>query len=196
VSMAFPPCSRARRSTAGAVIVLALALAGCEREDRRFRELAVFSNLAMSQAHSGLQPAGTSADGELPRNARHPSDGLYDYNAWNIAEGKHLFLAMNCNGCHGQGGGGEGPSLMDNRYRYGSEPGNLFASVVEGRPNGMPSYRGKLTQKQAWQLVGYLQALGGMVALDALPGRSDGLNGRPSETMLQHNGQTRPEAVP
>lgn len=175
-----------------------LCITACEREQRRFSELAAFSALAMAQPHSGLQPAHTSEDGELPRNARVPSAGLYDRNAYAIGEGKHLFIAFNCNGCHGQGGGGEGPSLMDNRYRYGSEPGNLFASVVEGRPNGMPSFRGKLTQQQAWQLVSFLRALGGMVALDAQTGRSDALSGHMPEAMLKHRGPPppRPEGVP
>jgi cytochrome c oxidase cbb3-type subunit 3 len=173
-----------------------LGLLGCEREQRRFDELAAFSSLAQAQPHSGLQPASTSDEGELPRNARVPSAGLYDRNAYAIGEGRHLFIAMNCNGCHGQGGGGEGPSLIDNRYRYGSEPANLFASVIEGRPNGMPSYRGKLTEQQTWQLVSYLRALGGMIALDAMPGRSDGLNGHAAEAMLKHNGKVRPEGVP
>ncbi|MDB4990666.1 MAG: cytochrome c class [Myxococcaceae bacterium] len=194
MNTAFRPCSYA--ASLAAALALAGTLAACEREDRRFSELAPFSNVAMSQAHSGLQPALTSADGELPRNARVPSKGLYDYNAWHISEGKHLFVAFNCNGCHGQGGGGEGPSLMDNRFRYGSEPGNLFASIVEGRPNGMPSFRGKVTQQQVWQLVSYLRALAGMVPLDAMPSRSDSLNGHPSEGMLRHDGNPRPEGVP
>jgi cytochrome c oxidase cbb3-type subunit 3 len=187
-----------RLQTALLWVCTALCASACERERRPFGEIAPFSALAMSSPHSGLQPADTSQDGELPRNARVPTAGLYDRNAYAIGEGKHLFIAFNCNGCHGQGGGGEGPSLMDNRYRYGSEPGNLFASVVEGRPNGMPSFRGKLTQQQAWQLVSYLRALGGMVPLDAQTGRSDALSGHMPEAMLKHRGvpPPRPEAVP
>jgi cytochrome c oxidase cbb3-type subunit 3 len=186
------------RAIASTLLPVIMLCAGCTREERRFSELAPLSSPATSRAHSGLQPAFTSRDGELPRNARVPSSGLYDENAWSINEGKHLFTALNCNGCHGQGGGGEGPPLMDPRWRYGSEPGNVFASIVEGRPNGMPSFRGKLSQQQVWQLVSYVRALTGIVALDAQPCRSDTLSGRPPEAMLKHRGPPppRPEGVP
>jgi cytochrome c oxidase cbb3-type subunit 3 len=179
-------------------LLAALALLACAREERRFTEIAAFSAPASGRAHSGLYPAWPSGDGELPRNAQVPSEGLYDYNAAAIGDGKHLFIAFNCNGCHAQGGGGEGPPLMDPRWRYGSEPGNVFASIVEGRPNGMPAFRGKPTQQQVWQLVAYVRALGGIVALDAQPGRSDSLSGHPSEQMLKHRGPPppRPEGVP
>jgi cytochrome c oxidase cbb3-type subunit III len=179
-------------------LLLLMMLFACDREQRRFSEIAPLSAVVMAQPHSGLQPAKTSEDGELPRNARVPSAGLYDRNAYAIGEGKHLYLAFNCNGCHGQGGGGGGPALMDPRWRYGSEPGNLFASIAEGRPNGMPSFRGKLTEQQLWQLVSYVRALGGMLDLDVQPGRSDTLSGRLPEVMMRHRGPPppRPEGVP
>jgi cytochrome c oxidase cbb3-type subunit 3 len=171
---------------------------GCAREERRLAEIAPLSAPALSQPHSDLSAGPPGGDGELPRNTRSTTEAPYDWNAWAINEGHHLFIAFNCNGCHGQGGGGEGPPLMDPRWRYGSEPGNVFASIVEGRPNGMPSFRGKLTEMQAWQLTSYVRALGGIVALDAQLGRSDSLSGRPPEVMLKHQGPPppRPEGVP
>jgi cytochrome c oxidase cbb3-type subunit 3 len=178
---------------------LALLLApACEREHRRLHEIAPLNALATGRTYSGLSAGAPSSDGELPENTRSTWQGLYDLNAWSINEGHHLFIAFNCNGCHSQGGGGEGPPLMDRRWRYGSEPGNVFASIIEGRPNGMPAFRGKLTQMQSWQLVSYVRALGGIVRLDAQPGRSDSLSGRPPEAMLKHRGPPppRPEGVP
>jgi hypothetical protein len=50
----------------------------------------------------------------------------------------------NCSGCHGQGGGGMGPALMDDKWRYGSDPANIYATIVQGRPNGMPAFGGHL----------------------------------------------------
>ena len=58
-----------------------------------------------------------------------------------IAAGKQLFSAMNCVGCHFNGGGGMGPPLMDNIWIYGNSIENIAATIREGRPNGMPSFR-------------------------------------------------------
>ena len=181
-----------------ATLVVALALASCAREERRLHEIAPLAAPARGHAHSSLQAGKPSGEGELPKNTRSAAHAPYDWNAWSINEGHHLFVAFNCNGCHAQGGGGEGPALIDARWRYGSEPGNVFASIVEGRPNGMPSFRGKLTQMQAWQLTSYVRAMGGIVALDAQTGRSDSLSGRPPDAMLKHRGPPppRPEGVP
>ena len=41
------------------------------------------------------------------------------------------------------GGGGIGPPLMDDRWIYGSAPENIYASIVQGRPNGMPAWGGR-----------------------------------------------------
>lgn len=184
--------------SASLVALVALCALGCERERRPLTEIAPLAAPALGRPHSGLTVGGDAPDGRLPRNTRTTTSALYDRSAWAINEGHHLYTAFNCNGCHGQGGGGEGPPLMDRRWRYGSEPGNLFASIIEGRPNGMPSYRGKLTEMQTWQLVSYVRALGGIVDLDAQPGRADSLSGHPPELILKHRRPRppRPEGVP
>jgi cytochrome c oxidase cbb3-type subunit III len=76
-----------------------------------------------------------------------------------IAAGKQLFSAMNCNGCHFNGGGGMGPPLMDNIWIYGDSIENIAASIREGRPNGMPSFRGIVPEEQVWQLAAYVRSL-------------------------------------
>jgi cytochrome c oxidase cbb3-type subunit 3 len=102
-----------------------------------------------------------------------------------------LFEAFNCAGCHSHGGGGMGPALMDDRWIYGSHPGNIFASIVEGRPNGMPTWRNKIPDQQVWEIVAYIQSLNGQAPIDVLPGRSDHLsagtpeNLRPAETPIE-----------
>jgi cytochrome c oxidase cbb3-type subunit 3 len=107
--------------------------------------------------------------------------GPYDANAFAIAEGKRLFEWFNCVGCHFHGGGGIGPALMDDQWIYGSDPANIFASIVEGRPNGMPSFRGKIPDAQVWQLVAYVRSLSGLVPQDATAARGDHMNAQPSE---------------
>src|SRR4051794_5870027 len=103
------------------------ALCSCPRETRDFR------------------PAGAFAPG-----ANFDKD--YQGNAYALSEGKRLFQAFNCNGCHEHGGGGMGPALMDDKWLYGHEPGDIFTSIAEGRPDGMPAFKGKVPPYQIWQM--------------------------------------------
>jgi cytochrome c oxidase cbb3-type subunit 3 len=70
---------------------------------------------------------------------------------------------------------------MDNQWLYGSSPDAIFATIVEGRPNGMPSFRGRIPERQVWQLVAYVRSMAGLVTTDAAPNRSDALAGAPQE---------------
>jgi cytochrome c oxidase cbb3-type subunit III len=76
-----------------------------------------------------------------------------------IAQGKQIFMAMNCVGCHANGGGGMGPPLMEKTKIYGSSIENIAASIHEGRPNGMPSFRGFLPDEQVWQVAAFVRSL-------------------------------------
>ena len=111
----------------------------------------------------------------------------YQENAWGISEGKRLYENFNCVGCHSHGGGGMGPALMDDKWIYGSHPATVYESIVEGRPNGMPSFRNKISEAQLWQIVAYVESMSGQAPLAALPGRSDHLaagtpeSGRPAQ---------------
>jgi cytochrome c oxidase cbb3-type subunit 3 len=106
----------------------------------------------------------------------------YERNAWAVSEGRRLFTSFNCVGCHAHGGGGMGPALMDAWWIYGSEPVDIYAVIVEGKPNGMPAFGGKLTDPQIWQLVAYVRSLSGeRLRKDVRPGRSDHMRVRPSE---------------
>ena len=99
--------------------------------------------------------------------------GPYHENAWGIAEGKRLYVAFNCVGCHSYGGGGIGPALMDAKWIYGAAPQQIYSTIIEGRPNGMPAFGGRVPDQQVWQLVAYVQSLSGLVPQDAAPGRDD-----------------------
>jgi cytochrome c oxidase cbb3-type subunit 3 len=78
--------------------------------------------------------------------------------------------------CHAPGGGGDwGPALSDDKWIYGSAPNNIFLSIVQGRPNGMPSFGGHIPEDQVWQLVAYVRSLSGQLRKDVAPGRSDAL---------------------
>ncbi|MBY0561743.1 MAG: c-type cytochrome [Hyphomicrobium sp.] len=81
-----------------------------------------------------------------------------------IEKGKALFSAMNCVGCHANGGGGMGPPLMDKIWIYGGSIENIAASIREGRPNGMPSFRGFLPDEQVWEVAAFVRSLSVPVA--------------------------------
>jgi cytochrome c oxidase cbb3-type subunit III len=73
--------------------------------------------------------------------------------------GGQVFLAMNCEGCHGYGASGAvGPSLVDGRWRYGGADAAVFESIYSGRPRGMPAFGGILSPSAIWQVVSYLRA--------------------------------------
>ena len=46
---------------------------------------------------------------------------------------------------------------MDDEWIYGSSPANIYESISEGRPNGMPSWGGHIPDYQIWELVTYVQ---------------------------------------
>src|SRR5207248_6110969 len=112
-----------------------------------------------------------------PQPSRHP----LERNAWAIAQGKQLYEAYNCNGCHANGGGGMGPALMDAAWLYGSEPVDVYTSIVEGRPNGMPAFGGRIADQQVWQLVAYVRSLSAQTRFDVRPGRTDHMHVKESE---------------
>jgi cytochrome c oxidase cbb3-type subunit 3 len=151
---------------AAVVLGITAYLTACEREVRPFQTLPVASARSQHVTMSPLHP------GDAPP----PSTGQnspFRENAWGISEGKRLYNFYNCVGCHSNGGGGMGPPLMDDRWIYGHEAANIFQTIVEGRPNGMPSFRNKIADQQVWMIVAYVQSMSGNARYDALPGRSD-----------------------
>jgi cytochrome c oxidase cbb3-type subunit 3 len=82
-----------------------------------------------------------------------------------IADGRRLFISMNCAGCHGYGATGNmGPDLTDAYWRYGGTPAGVYNSIYGGRPQGMPAWGRALPPQNIWKIVAYLQSLGGMIA--------------------------------
>ena len=78
-----------------------------------------------------------------------------------IKEGGALFISYNCMDCHGaDGSGAMGPSLADGRWHFGGTAGEVFQSIYEGRPEGMPAWGGRIPDDQIWRLVAYVQSLG------------------------------------
>jgi cytochrome c oxidase cbb3-type subunit 3 len=154
-------------------------LTGCQREEREFRPKPPVPESVEQLALSPLSPGGSPPVVSVSGKGRK-----YEETASDQAEGKRLFAWFNCTGCHSNGGGGSGPALMDDKWIYGSAIESIVDSIRAGRPNGMPSFRGKIPDEQIWQLAGYVRALGGLVAADVAPSRNDDLNPHPAENRL------------
>ncbi|MFL5490866.1 MAG: c-type cytochrome [Gemmatimonadales bacterium] len=153
---------------------LALSLPACQREERNFSGMPPSATSTMPAAReSGLQP------GPPVRSAS--INGPYEQNAYGVSQGKTLYNQFNCSGCHFQGGGGIGPPLMDDEWVYGSRPENIFETIAEGRPNGMPSFGGKINPDQIWQIVAYVRSMSGLLRKDVATGRNDDMQVRSQE---------------
>lgn len=161
--------SALRTAHTTALILVFCCLTSCKREERGFRVQPPAADKLTVASMSDLHPGG----GTTPAMTKNG----YEDSAYAISEGQKLYTTMNCVGCHFHGGGGIGPPLMDNEWIYGSDPRQIFASIVEGRPNGMPAFRGKITDYQVWQIAAYVRSLGGLAPSGTAPGRGDELQG-------------------
>jgi cytochrome c oxidase cbb3-type subunit 3 len=163
------------RSSLCAIAVLALA-GGCDRDKREPRGNPLGETVPIASSPDTIFPGGKQAPPLDPRAA------AYEQNAYAIAQGQQLFTWMNCVGCHSHGGGGMGPALIDGKWRYGGRIDQIATSIAEGRPNGMPAWRGKLTNQQIWQLAAYVRSLSGQVRKDAVGARADTMSNSPPQT--------------
>jgi cytochrome c oxidase cbb3-type subunit 3 len=142
-----------------------LALAGCEREHRPVKA---------PPAASGVGDPSYAASGKVAVSNK------YEENAYAVSQGKTWYRAYNCNGCHAAGGGNIGPALMDAKWRYGADPGAIYTSIAQGRPNGMPAFGEHVPEDQIWQLVAYVRSMSGQLGSAVSPNRSDSLQaGKP-----------------
>jgi cytochrome c oxidase cbb3-type subunit 3 len=170
-----------------ASLLVLFAFAGCKREQRRFRDTAPSAIPVDAVIMSPLQPGPSVIDVRI--------SNPYDDNAYAVSEGKQLFDQMNCSGCHSHGGGGIGPPLTDDEWIYGSEPQNIFATIVEGRPNGMPAFKGRIPTYQVWKLVAYVRALGGLQGKAIRTTRDDHMMYKESE-QARDKGHPSPTFTP
>ena len=128
---------------------LAAALAGCKGESR---DLGPRSNTPGVGLHVGIQPGEPRP---VPATFNPYSD---DPGA--VAEGERLYSWFNCAACHSPGGGGAiGPPLFDDEWIYGGDPQSIYRSIVEGRPDGMPTWGGKIPEDEIWKIVAFLRGM-------------------------------------
>jgi cytochrome c oxidase cbb3-type subunit 3 len=168
----------ARRWMSGATIGALALFTACKREERRFEETPPSATPSGVVRVSALQPG-------TPEDTTHLANP-YENNAYAQSEGQRLFGWYNCSGCHSNGGGGMGPPLMDDKWIYGSSPENIYTTIVQGRPNGMPSFAGRIPAPQIWQIVTYVRSLSGLTPSAARGARTDHMMMYPGSQSLQN----------
>jgi cytochrome c oxidase cbb3-type subunit III len=150
--------------------IAALAVSACNREERHSRSKPIGETVPAGESPNTIWPGGSTPA------ALDPRAKLYDNNAPAISQGQQLYMTMNCVGCHFHGGGGMGPPLMDDQWRYGGRIDQIASSIAEGRPNGMPAWGSKLTSDQIWKLAAYVRSLSGQPSKDAVSSRAESMS--------------------
>ena len=164
------------------LLACAMALAGCEREQRPMH---------------APPPASGLTGPSYPARAVAQAGNRYEENAWAVSQGKTWYRAYNCNGCHAQGGGDIGPALMDAKWRYGADPASIYATIAYGRPNGMPAFAGRVPEDQIWQLVAYVRSLSGQLPSSIAPSRNDSISaGKPEARRSKEKVRPEPPSNP
>lgn len=140
------------------VLIMLALLSGCiegsNPGDRYERPLFELEPVTEPRIHPGAWvPELLGGPSEL--QASNPYEG----NHHAIADGERLYAAMNCNGCHGDGGGSIGPPLWDDSWIYGSSAAEIAESIIRGRPDGMPAYGDRIPEDFVWRIVAFLQYL-------------------------------------
>lgn len=181
-------CSRFRTEPA---LAAALLLAGCSN-----------GTSAPSTATDTSTPPGSVVTSALAPGLPHsvmtidPRAAKYYDNAAAVVTGKRLYGQYNCSGCHSNGGGGMGPSLMDNQWIYGGRLEQIHQTLVEGRPNGMPTWGGKIPDEQLWQISAYVRSMSLPETLAAQNGPTPSQSPAPVPRMAdQDPGWSAPEGT-
>ena len=174
------------------MLLSALALTGCGPSQGGG------ATAAAPPVTPGEQALSSVPLGQPPGETVSPASALanpYEGDATAVAEGKALFASMNCVYCHGAAGSALiGPALNAHGWRYGGAPAQLYNSIHDGRPQGMPAWGMRLPPDQIWKLVAYLESLGG--ASPPATAKMAAIGGdTPSSTGPQVNGQAATDAA-
>jgi cytochrome c oxidase cbb3-type subunit 3 len=157
------------------LLCVTMLVAACERERREIAG-------GPPDTSPSWRPMTTLIPGGAkPAVATDPAKRHFLSNAYHLAQGKQLYKWFNCNGCHGEGGGGSGPALMDDKWIYGGELEDIHNTIRDGRPRGMPAFGAKIIDEQIWEIAAYVLSMSGRAPAAAAPGRNDEMMSRPSE---------------
>ena len=167
---------RARQAATAAAIGM-LLLGACRRDTQDVRGAAAGDVVLPAKQAAVIRAADTTGlpnEGVLARVAIGDIAGAlnntldatitnpYANDMAAIKEGHDLFIGMNCAACHGYDlKGGMGPDLTDTYWRYGGAPADIYKSIFEGRPEGMPAWGRTLPAPLIWKVAAYIASKGG-----------------------------------
>lgn len=123
-----------------------------------------------------------------------PRAAAYYNNAEAVNTGKRLFGQYNCSGCHSNGGGGMAPALMDDIWIYGGRLDQIHDTLVQGRPNGMPAWGGKIPDEQLWQIAAYVRSMSLPQTIAAATGNTPSQSPAPVPPEVDHDAGWSPPA--
>ena len=100
-------------------------------------------------------PLALTATASRAADAVAPSAAVPMASLNQAGEGRRLYLKLNCYSCHGMAGaGGMGPNIVH------AERGDVSEAVLQGKDEGMPSYRAYVTSTDVTNLALYLRSIG------------------------------------
>jgi cytochrome c oxidase cbb3-type subunit 3 len=155
---------------AAVLLVPAIALVAAPNEQAPAQKSVPASDTLRFVAHEEHVAAGFPSRAR-PLALRNPYEG----SAQAVKTGAQLFVAYNCIDCHGaDGAGAMAPSLADGRWHFGGGAAEVFESIYQGRPDGMPTWGGRITDDQIWMLATYVRSLsaGKQVSTENFTGRT------------------------
>ena len=160
-------CRTPERRCAVIAVAAACALGACSKGGQTSVAQAPPSPISVQGTPlPTLFPGGGAAPAEDPLAEQYADDEHAK------SEGQRLYDWYNCAGCHFHGAGGIGPSLGDNDWIYGGSMSQIYATIYQGRPNGMPSWGGKLSSTEIWEIAAYVHNLpntGDLASTDPVP---------------------------
>jgi mono/diheme cytochrome c family protein len=131
----------------GRLVVVSVVTAGILAAACKGKEVAPGGAAAAAGSDTGTSATAVSL--------RH-----YTGNPDSARMGRALFVRYNCYGCHGGlAGGAMGPSLRDTIWKYGGSDSSIFLSISQGRPLGMPTWKGVIPDEQIRRIIDYIHSL-------------------------------------
>lgn len=140
---------------------VALASAACNRGDKSGTTGGTNGGAAGDVASgSSVTAAGNTGETGYVGTIQPVAMRAFTGNAADAAAGRQVFLAYNCVGCHGGlAGGAMGPSLRDDEWKFGGTDEQILNTLHNGRPAGMPAWKGVIPEPQLKQLIVYMRSL-------------------------------------
>ena len=101
----------------------------------------------------------------LPMRAGSPEDQPKKLNPFAgdpeaVKEGRRLYMAHGCSGCHGlMGGGGMGKPILDDTWQFGSDDETLYKLIKGQIPQQtMPKTGAGIPDEQVWKMLAYVRS--------------------------------------